>query len=163
MMWQNKNRGYIIVGAFIFILILITGLYIRRTCEHNNNVKEFDALSDKNDEIFHALVNDFYANENMSMPHPDRVIYLQHNALPKIKEMQAIAQKFNLLLLPAQQEKIASLKSKMIVQECNIYGMLYKEVAKNDTAYSSAIKIANDSVNILGRQLAKVFHAQEKE
>lgn len=144
---KYQKQKFIIIST-LTVTLLFTGLCIEFAPKYDLGAVE--KLSTQNQTVFRSLNNDFYRPDNMNLKLPERIAMLQHNALPKIKTMDSIAQRMNNLLLPGKQEKIAHIRSKIIQQECIIYMLLYNEVRDPENSkYRPAIITATNTINQL--------------
>lgn len=94
------------------------------------------------------LQQDFYGNYSMSH---DSVMYLLNTkALPEIDTLRDIAKKLNKLTLPKKQKQVANIKSKLILEECKLYTLLYQEYRDRDPVkYRPEINTTTQNINDL--------------
>lgn len=146
---KYQKQSLITVGALAITLVL-TGLCMRFTPDYN--FKEAEQLTHKNEKILQSLNKDFYWR-NRELSHADRLALLENNDLPKLKTLNDIAQKLSSIKLPGKQKKIATIQSKIIVQESTLFSLLYKEMRDQDeTKYRPTINSVTDTINKLRRE-----------
>ncbi|MFD2873610.1 rhomboid family intramembrane serine protease [Mucilaginibacter ximonensis] len=111
-------------------------------------LRDLKELTHHTQKLSNSLQQNFYGNYNMSH---DSVMYLLNTkALPEIDTLKDIAPKLNKLTLPKKQKQVAVIKSKLILEECKLYTLLYKEYRDRDPVkYRPEINIATQNINDL--------------
>ena len=128
------------------ITVLYTGLCIYFAPVYN--LKEFQYLTLKSQKISTTLSHNFYGSYNLE--HDQRLAQFNQKILPAIDSLNQIAQRMNHLTLPEKQKKTSAVESKLIVQECRLFDLLYKEFRDGDPVkYRGEINRTTDKINNL--------------
>ncbi|HEY0245819.1 MAG TPA: rhomboid family intramembrane serine protease, partial [Mucilaginibacter sp.] len=147
---KYQKQNFIIAGAFT-VTAMFTGLCIQLAPHYE--FKKMEQLTIQNKKVLASINDDFYDPKNLQLKLPERIALLQHNTLPKLKTMNSIAQSMDKVVLPKKQRQIAHIKSEIILQNCIIFNLLYKEVRDQEPAkYRPAMVDATHTINKLHKE-----------
>ncbi|WP_428329913.1 rhomboid family intramembrane serine protease [Mucilaginibacter sp.] len=149
------NKQSLISVSTLAITVLFMGLCLRYA--HTYNFKELNRLLVKERVELDSLNDNFYGQQNSALSHADRISILEHRALPRLKTLKDIAQKLTQVPLPDKQTQIAKFHSKILLQECMMFNLLYKEAHDQDNIkYRPAINKLTDNINQLRCEWGKL-------
>lgn len=110
--------------------------------------KEYQILSATIDSLSNDISERFYRNTYVSRD--AKLDSLQQKVLPEARELYKIAGRLNQLSLSPERRKEATVRSKLIVLECQLYHWLFLEFKENkEWKYRNTIQEVTDSVNII--------------
>ncbi|MBC7399337.1 MAG: rhomboid family intramembrane serine protease [Mucilaginibacter sp.] len=145
--WGLKTyRQKLIIAAPIALTILYTGLCLQFAPVYQ--LKEFDKLSRKGEKLSDSLRTDFYGNYTNN--HDTLMQVFTHKGLPRIDTLKKVARQMDNLSLPKKQKKIANVKSRLLLAECKLYQLIYKEFYdKDQVKYRDEISKVTQNINDL--------------
>lgn len=148
----KNDKQKLLTIATATITVVYTGVCLATAPIYQLN--ELPRLKSESQRLSDELQRDFYGNYNVSR---DSVMtLLNHKALPEIDTLNSVAKKLNGLSLPKKQKQAAAIRSKLIIQECRVYTLLYKEYRDHDQVkYRGEINGAIQIINDLRVQLTK--------
>lgn len=142
----KTQKQAILTGAALVVTVVYTALCLMFAPIYQ--LKELKELTRHTEKLSDNLERDFYGNYNISR---DSVMQLLNTrALPEIDTLKTIAGKLDKLTLPKKKKQAAAIKSKLILEECKLYTLLYKEFRDHDQVkYRPEINIATQNINDL--------------
>lgn len=156
----KNNRQKLIATSAAVITVVYTGCCL--VIAPNYQFKELKYLTRQSQRLSGELQRDFYGNYNVS--HDSVLMLLNHKAMPEIDTLRDISQKMNRLSLPKKQKTLADIKSKLILQECKLYLLLYKEFRDRDQVkYRAGITNTTQVINDLRVEWTKAGDDQDLE
>ncbi|MET3981349.1 rhomboid protease GluP [Mucilaginibacter sp. UYP25] len=150
LMHQNKS---LIATTALGITIAYTALCIFLAPVYQ--LKEMRQLSTKTDTLFARLNNDFYHSYDLSRS--DKLAMLNNKTMRRVDTLSNIGKQMKALALPVKDKKVAAIKSKIILLECRLYKLLYKEFSDNDNhKYRDEISKVTNNINELRIDWGKI-------
>ncbi|MDB5285695.1 MAG: hypothetical protein JWR05_644 [Mucilaginibacter sp.] len=152
--WEIKHQKQnLVTGAALFITIVYTSTCIWLAPIYE--LKELQQLTNNTERLSVALNNDFYKNYELNRD--QRLAILKHKALLEIDTLKNIGQKINKLRLPKKQKQVATIKSKIIIEECKLFTLLYKEFNDNNRIkYRIEINSITQKINDFRTEWGKI-------
>jgi rhomboid protease GluP len=152
---QKQN---LVTGAALLITIIYTSTCIWLAPIYE--FKELQQLTNNTARLSVALNNDFYRNYELNRD--QSLTMLKHKALPEIDTLRSIGQKMNDLSLPKKQKQVATIKSKIIIEECKLFTLLYKEFNDNNRIkYRNEINSTTQKINNLRTEWGKIDESND--
>jgi rhomboid protease GluP len=152
--WEIKHQKQnLVTGAALFITIVYTSTCIWLAPIYE--LKELQQLTNNTERLSVILNNDFYKNYELNRD--QRLAILKHKALLEIDTLKNIGQKINKLRLPKKQKQVATIKSKIITEECKLFILLYKEFNDNNRIkYRIEINSITQKINDFRTEWGKI-------
>lgn len=152
---QKQN---LVTGAALLITIIYTSTCIWLAPIYE--FKELQQLTNNTARLSVALNNNFYRNYELNRD--QSLTMLKHKALPEIDTLRSIGQKMNDLSLPKKQKQVATIKSKIIIEECKLFTLLYNEFNDNNRIkYRNEINSTTQKINNLRTEWGKIDESND--
>jgi rhomboid protease GluP len=153
--YQKQN---LVAAAALLITVVYTSTCIWLAPIYE--LKELQQLSDRTQKLSIALANDFYRNYELT--HDQRLAMFKNKALPEIDSLRKVGIRIDKLSLPKKQKQIATIKSKIIFEECKLYTLIYKEFIDNDRIkYRNEINSATEKINVLRTEWGEIDESSD--
>ena len=111
-------------------------------------IKEFDQLTRQSERLSAMTTKDFYLTDSLSRE--KRLQMFRSSTLFKLDTLNSVAKQLKNLTLPEKQKQIAAIRAKIILLECDVYRLLYKEFLENDRSkYRDRIYNTTQKINDL--------------
>jgi rhomboid protease GluP len=155
----NKvSKTNLVAAAALLITVVYTSTCIWLAPIYE--LKELQQLSDRTEKLSIALANDFYRNYELT--HDQRLAMFKNKALPEIDSLRKVGIRIDKLSLPKKQKQIATIKSKIILEECKLYTLIYKEFIDNDRIkYRNEINSATEKINVLRTEWGEIDESSD--
>jgi rhomboid protease GluP len=157
--WGLKNyKEKLIIAVPAALTILYTCLCLQFAPVYQ--LKEFNKLSRRGEKLSDSLRTDFYGNYTNNR---DTLTYVfTHTGLPHIDTLRKVALQMDKLTLPKKQKKIANVKSRLLLAECKLYTLIYKEFYNKDQVkYRDEISKTTQNINDLRLEWGKADEEDE--
>lgn len=142
---KYQRRNLITISA-LTVTIIYTGLCIWLAPVYQ--LKELEHLTDETSRISDNLSADFYKTYDLTRD--ERLAMFKRKALPEMDTLNGIAKKMVSITLPEKKKQVAQIQSKLILAECHLYQLLYKEFVDNDQVkYRDEINTTTQKINDL--------------
>lgn len=156
----KSNKQKLIAVCAGTITVIYTGCCLALAPVYQ--FKELKYLTQQAKRLSDQLQRDFYDNDNVN--HDTVMQLLNHKALPEIDTLKDIAKKMTHLSLSAKQKEVTGIKSKLILQECKLYILLYKEFRDRDQVkYRAEINSTTQVINDLRVEWTKTGNDTDLE
>ncbi len=152
--WGLKtNKEKLIIAGPIALTILYTGLCLQFAPVYQ--LKELAILSRRGEKLTDSLRTDFYGNYTNNRDTLTQVF--THTGLSHIDTLKNVAIQMDHLTLPKKQKKIANVKSRLLLEECKLYTLIYKEFRdKDQVKYRDEISKTTQTINDLRVERGKL-------
>ncbi|HWZ34871.1 MAG TPA: rhomboid family intramembrane serine protease [Mucilaginibacter sp.] len=148
----KAQKQTVLTGAASAVTVIYTGCCLAFAPVYQ--LTELKELTHHTQKLSASLTRDFYGNYNVS--HDSVMRLLNSRALPEIDTLKHIAVRLDKLSLPKKKKQVAAIKSKLILQECQLYVLLYKEFRDRDQVkYRPEINIVTQNINNLRAEWTK--------
>jgi rhomboid protease GluP len=145
---KNKNKAVqqwgiliscvTVVMVFVSCSVLFTPKY---------QLKEFEKLVEQSHTMTTGINHSFY---NYNLTAGQKLDSIETNALPELKKLGKLSQKFEALVLPTKLKREAGYRAKIITLECDFFNLLYLEFKNHDRGkYRPAIEADTKEINNL--------------
>ena len=152
--YQKHN---IVAAGALAITVSYTGLSIWLAPVYQ--LEELQQLSNKTESLFTRLNNDFYHTDDLTRN--QRLVMLNNQTLRRVDTLSNVGKKLQGLTLPAKEKQVANIKSKIIVYECSLFTLLYKEFRDNDrTKYRNEINSTTNRINELRLEWGRIEYPE---
>lgn len=152
--WGLKTyKEKLIIIAALALTIIYTGLCLQFAPVYQ--LKELGKLSLRSEKLSDSLRIDFYGNYTTN--HDTLMAVFTHTALPQIDTLKKVAIQMDHLTLPKKQKKIVNVKSRLLLEECKLYTLLYMEYRDKDRIkYRNRISKCTQNINDLRVEWGKI-------
>ncbi|NNU34313.1 rhomboid family intramembrane serine protease [Mucilaginibacter sp. S1162] len=156
--WGLKTyRDKLITVIPVALTIVYTGLCLQFAPIYQ--LKDFAKLSRLSEKLSDSLRTDFYGNYTNNRDTLSEVF--THTGLPHIDTLKKVAIQMDHLTLPKKQKKIANVKSRLLLEECKLYTLIYKEFRdKDQVKYRGKISKTTQNINDLRVEWGKVVEGE---
>ncbi|MGF7081847.1 rhomboid family intramembrane serine protease [Mucilaginibacter sp. UYCu711] len=156
---KNYKEKLIIIGP-LALTIIYTGLCLQFAPVYQ--LKDLEKLSLRGEKLSDSLRIDFYGNYTTN--HDTLMSVFTHTALPQIDTLKKVSVQMDQLTLPKKQKKLANVKSRLLLEECKLYTLLYKEYRDNDQVkYREEISKSTQNINDLRVEWGKADDEENED
>jgi rhomboid protease GluP len=159
--WGLKTyKEKLIIAGPLAITIIYTSLCLLLAPVYQ--LKELDRLSRRSEKLSDSLRTDFYGNYTNNRDTLNEVF--THTGLPHIDTLRKVALQMDKLTLPKKQKKIANVKSRLLLEECKLYTLIYKEFYyKDQVKYRREINRSTQNINDLRVEWGKIDDGEDED
>lgn len=150
MKYQKKG---LIASAALIITAIYTAACIGFVPVYQ--LREFKDLTTQTDNLINRLNNDFYRTTDLTRQ--ERLTLMNTKIMRRIDSLSAVGKQMAGLTLPVKKKQVAVIKSKIILLECRLFTLLYKEFSENENyKYRNDISNLTDQINNLRLEWGKL-------